>query len=697
MTAHPKYPRVFSPFRLGPVELRNRFYSSPHAVPMTVGSKPSDDYIHYNVARVKDGGCGLIMLSMAMHARGRSFQPCPYPRENIAAFGKLADEIHAAGGKIFAEPWYYWGAAGQWQPMSPPAPAYAPSEVQFSLLERGVTTREISVREIALLLEAFQQTVGNLRQAGFDGVMVHAAHGALAEQFLSPYFNRRDDDYGGSLDNRMRFLREILQAGREAAGENMAVGVRLNCDELLEGGYHTRDAYQILKRLADEQLIDFADLDIAVEPNQFHLGMPSVFVEPHVYRPYVEAVREAAGKVPVLSVLGRLTSIADAEAALESGVCDMIGAARALIAEPRLVQNAHDGQEARSRTCIACNWCMAAIFESSMGCTINPESYRERYWGEENLLPAPRACRVVIVGAGPAGLEAARVSALRGHTVILLEARERLGGALELWSRLPGREFYHKSIDWWERELSRLGVEVRTRVHASAAEVLSLAPDAVLLATGARYNAEGRSHHQDTAIPGYELPHVHCPEEILKGEVQLSGHIVMLDAEGMHTGVGVAEMLANSGARVQLLTPHFAPFSPRLAAGQDAPFIMQRLRQSGVELLPNTYLKSIAGDSVEACDVYSDRSWEIEGVDAVVLSTGRHSVNPLEAQLEGAVAQLFSIGDAMAARIWASASFEGHKFARLVGEPDAPGNIADVYFGTDDPDYIPYPADQPRG
>jgi 2,4-dienoyl-CoA reductase-like NADH-dependent reductase (Old Yellow Enzyme family) len=693
---HPRYPRVFSPIELGPVALRNRFYMSPHAVPMSIGSKPSDDYIHYNVARVKDDGCSLVILTMTMVGRARAFQPSPHPRENIAAFRALADAMHEADGRIFGEPWYFWGTPGQWQPLSPPAPGLTPSGAQFSAYDKQLATRAVTTREIRGLLEAFRQSVTHLREAGFDGVMLHAAHGALLEQFLSPYFNQRSDAYGGSLQNRMRLLLESLDVARTAVGERMAVGMRLNCDELLRGGLGPDESREILATIARSGLIDFVDLDIAVEPQQLHLGMPTVFVEPHVYRPYVEKVRSAAGDIPVLSVLGRLTSIADAEAAMAAGVCDMAGAARALIAEPDLVRNAYRGREDRSRTCIACNWCLASVYEGAAGCAINPASYRERVWGPEVLVPAPRRSRVIIVGGGPGGLEAARVSALRGHDVSLMEARERLGGAFALWARLPGREAYASAIDWWEREIGRLGIDVRLGTEATAEMILGEQPDAVVLATGARYSREGRGSHRDFAVPGHDRDFVCCPEDLLLGGALPRGKVVVLDNEGLHAAIGVAELLALKGADVELLTPNLAPLSPRVVQLQESRPVMERLRKAGVRISTSCTIAEIGEHAVTVEDVYSDARRTIADVDAVVLATARVSVNPLEAQLEGRVAQLFTIGDALAARMWATASFEAHKFARMIGEPGAPACVFDAYFAEDDPALVPVPGDTPR-
>ena len=692
---HPKYPNVFSPIRLGPVELPNRYFFAPHGSALSAGSKPLDDLTAYSAERVRDGGCGLVVVALAIHERGRTRQPSPHPSENIAAFRAMTDGIHAAGGKIFGETLYHWGGAGFWQPLSPPAPAFGPSVRHFAYGGRGWSTRAMNREEIAAMIGAMRDTAAHMAEAGFDGIMLHASHAALIAQFLSPYFNERTDEYGGSLENRMRFLVEALQAVREGGGAQFAVGMRFNCDEQVEGGYGTDTAFEIVRLLCERGLLDYVDLDVGLEPQQFHHGMPTGFEPKQYYRPFVEKVRAAAGQVPVLSVLGNITDMADADAAIVAGVCDMVGSARQLIAEPRFVQNAGSGQEHLNRTCFACNWCTAAGGDGAQGCAINPASYRDRLWGEDSFKPAPKICKVVIVGGGPGGMEAARVAARRGHAVTLFESRARLGGALSLWADLPGREHYGTAVDWWARELARLGVDVRLGIEATAEEVLAEAPDAVIVASGACYSRGGRSITRDADIPGHDLPFVLRPEEVLLGGARPGGKVFLFDAEGYHTGTGIAEILASAGADVQFVTASYSPVSSRNTDNWEERYIVRRMKESGVRLRPSTWLRKIEPGAVTLFDIHTEAESR-EPADAVILATARMPIDGIARELEGKVAQLFTIGDALAARMLAAAPYEGQKFARLIGETGAPASIAKAWFGLDDPATMMLPADFPR-
>ncbi|MGE3690114.1 MAG: FAD-dependent oxidoreductase [Novosphingobium sp.] len=692
---HSKYPNVFSPIRLGPIEVPTRFFFAPHGSSLSIGTKPADDLAAYSSERVRGGGCGLVIVALAAHDRARTRQPSPFPPENVAAFRSLAESVHTAGGKIFGEPFYWWGASGQWQPLGPPAPSFGPSVRQFGLRDRSNSTHAMNLEEIRAIHSVIRQSCANLREAGFDGVMLHGSHAAMIEQFVSPYFNERQDEYGGSFENRMRFPIEFLEAAREGCGPGMALGIRMNCDEMLPGGYGTDLAREVVAAICQRGLVDFVDLDVGLEPQQLHYGMPTAFSDVQLYRPFVEKVRDAAGAVPVLSVLGRITRMEQAEEAIASGVCDMVGAARQLIAEPEFVQNARHGLDHRSRSCIACNWCIGSSGDGAQGCTINPASYRERLWGVASFTPASHRCKVVVVGGGAGGMEAARVAALRGHEVVLHEAREALGGGLALWARLPGREVVGEAVLWWEKELARLGVGVRLGSEASAETVLAEGPDAVIVATGSRYCPGGRSITFDQDLPGWDQPHVFRPEDVLLHQARPKGRVVLLDGEGHHASTGIAEILAQGGAQVAYVTAGFSPVSARLVDSFEARFLVARLKAAGVELVPSQWVRRIGGKTITLYDIHTGQERTVPA-DAVVLSTGREPVDGLARALEGKVAQLFAIGDALAARVLAAATYEGQKFARLIGEPNAPGSICEAFFGRDEPAINPLPADARR-
>jgi thioredoxin reductase len=552
------------------------------------------------------------------------------------------------------------------------------------LFDSPYVAHELTTKEITCLVDAYRRSAKNLADASYDGIEISATHGVLLEMFLSPYWNHRSDHYGGTLDNRMRLLVEVLQAAREGAGPNLAIGIRFNCDEMIPDGLTQTDNREILSRLTTRKLVDFVDLDIAVEPNQLPLGMPSYLFDPLLYEPYVTAVRASAQNTPVLSVLSRITTLAEAERALTGGVVDMVGAARALIAEPDLVRNARDGQEDRSRTCIACDYCVGEMTKRSgaFGCAINPATGNERDWGTRSA-PAPaRRRNVVIIGGGPAGLESARVAANRGHDVTLFEQREQLGGQITLWARLPHRDSLNAAIEWLTREISRLGVHINIGVHASPDLVLEQHPDAVIVATGSTFTATGASGFTNTPIPGANNTNVFTPEQILENGARPKGNVLILDDEASNTGAGIAELLATDGANVKLVTRHLQPFTNTYVFESDP--IIRRLKAHRVAIETGTHLKAIGDKTVTLYDVITNDTRELSSIDAVVLVTTRRPNCDLIRDLDGVIPQVFPIGDALGPRGIAAAFYEGQKFARLIGTPNAPNCFAHAYFESSD-------------
>jgi NADPH-dependent 2,4-dienoyl-CoA reductase/sulfur reductase-like enzyme len=281
---------------------------------------------------------------------------------------------------------------------------------------------------------------------------------------------------------------------------------------------------------------------------------------------------------------------------------------------------------------------------------------------------------------------------MKGHQVVLFESRSELGGGLRLWATLPGREWFQHAVDWWTRELPRLGVEVRLGVEATAESVLAEKPDAVIVATGARYSRAGRSGFLNQEIEGHEQSFVRRPEDVLLSGERPQGKVVILDGEGIHTGVGIAEILANGGADVELVTAGFAPVDTSLMLTMEVGFVVGRLKAAGVTMSTQTYVRSIGDHSVTVYDVFTSEERTIAGVDAVVLATSREPHDPLSDGLEGKVKQLFPIGDALAARPMAAATYEGHMFARFIGEDGAPTTFNEAYWPDRDRELLPQPA-----
>jgi 2,4-dienoyl-CoA reductase-like NADH-dependent reductase (Old Yellow Enzyme family) len=675
-----RYPNVFRPIDIGPIQVPNRFYLPPHGVPLvTTGphgsSVPSSFFVEYYRERAR-GGVGLLVHSITVPPFTKRLACAAY-EGSVPAFAAVAEAVHAEGAKIFAQLHYASLTGGTWGPLTPQLPILGASSYQR--FENYDTFHQMTRDEIKAFIDGFGRSARNLRAAGYDGIEVHAAHGVLVEHFLSPYFNDRTDEYGGSAEGRGRLLVELLETVREHGGPDMAYGIRLNCDEMLPDGMTQDDARDVLADLIDRGLLDFADLDIAVEPQQAPLMTAPMFVEPLHISPFVEYVG-ARQPIVVMSALGRVTTVAQAEQAIASGIADMVGSARGLIAEPELVNNAREGLEHRSRTCLSCNYCLAAgVYTGAFGCSINPAAGREKVWGLQIAGPTAARTKVAVIGGGPAGMEAARVAAQRGHDVILFEERPHLGGQLRLWSQLIDREIYDTTPEWYAERLDELGVKVLTSTAATAELVLEGAPDAVIIATGSHYVASGAGSIVNAAIPGADRDFVYTPEQILDESVRPTGRVVLLDEEGINTGVGIAELLAEGGAEVIIVTRQFQ-VAPYLMYDMHLPFILPRLRNLGVDILTTTHISEINDGEVLIFDILTNQESIIDEVDAVVLVTMRSPVNTLVAELEHKVPQLFVIGDALAPRGLAEATYEGQRFARDVGVTGAPKTMVDALF-----------------
>ena len=682
-----KYPHVFQPLLIGPVEVRNRIYMGPHGTPMdapTPGREayhvPATDTAYYFAERAA-GGVGLLFHSMQalIGPRHYVYNQMPTSPEAVPSYRRVAELVHAEGAKIMAQIWYLTDFRKGWEKTGPEAPLLGPSPIQH-FNYGGSVCHELRPSEIRKVIEVFGRAVSNLRKAGYDGVEIHASHGSIHEHFLSPYFNHRQDEYGGSAEKRLRFLCETLEVARAQAGSEMAVGIRLTTDELLAGGFTAEGAKELLGPLSTSGLLDFVDLDIGVEPQQPELMVTTFFMPKLHNAERVRDVAPAAKPLVVLSVPGQITNLEQADRLLAEGVCDMVGAVRGLIAEPRLVRNALEGRERESRTCIAANHCLDSLRElRGFGCAINPAVAKEERWGRRHDTVAPRALTVCVVGAGPAGLEAARTAAIRGHHVTLFERADTLGGALAVWAKLPGRGHLAGLIDWYEARLRDLTLDLRIGVDADVDLIMSGTPDVVVVAAGAQYAPTGESGFHPLPIPGWDREFVAMPEAVINGSITLSGKVIVLDEEGMHAAAGVAEFAASAGADVALVTRAFVPFGTLAPSIQNGA-VSARLRENAVSIRTGMYIREIGERRVTLFNVVTEEEEVVDGVDHVVLATMRKPQDELFDALTGLVPYAYLIGDALAPRSLREAIYEGHRFARVIGEDQMPSSVIDALF-----------------
>jgi dimethylamine/trimethylamine dehydrogenase len=515
-----------------------------------------------------------------------------------------------------------------------------------------------------------------VRDAGLDIVYVYGGHSYLPLQFLSPFYNKRTDSYGGSLENRARFWLETLEAVREAVGDDCAIAVRLCVEALGPAGVELEEGLDFV-RLAD-RLVDLWDVNVGSILDWSKDSGPSRFFEEGYQLEWTSRVREATAK-PIVGV-GRLTSPDRMAEIIRSGAWDLIGAARPSIADPFLPRKIEEGRYGEVRECIGCNICvMKAEWGNHIGCTQNAtagEEYR-RGWHPERFEPAENRDRdVLVVGSGPAGMECAIVLGKRGfRRVHLVEAEQEIGGITRWVPKLPGLGEWGRVLNWRTVQLANLGnVEVITGARLSARDVREYGAEIVVVATGARWAADGLNFVTHEPIPGADasLAHVLTPEQVmLEGKTPPGERVLVYDAEGYFVASGLAEKLAAEGCSVELVTPHerIAPVCDETLEG---PLLRQHLHSVGVRGRTGTTVTAIEPGRVAAADEFGG-AVELEA-DAVVLVTQRRSNDELYLELKAGadtladegIEALYRIGDCVAPRIIAEAIFDGHRLGREI-------------------------------
>lgn len=633
-----RYRHVFEPLNLGGITIPNRIVRTAHTThqPLRAGS----GFLEYHLARAR-GGVGLSILGAASVHPSAAMELAPYNPQIVDAYQWLMNELAPYPMKLMQQLWHP-GSAGHANALG--GPLWSASDVPNP--RRAAAPVAMTKTMIDDVIAGFATSAAHVKQGGLDGVEVHAGHNYLVAQFLSPLTNHRTDEYGGSEENRRRFLQEVLTAIREAVGPDFAVGVRLSSNEDVPGGLTAEDALAVAKSI--EKAVDFIDVSFGGY-YRFDRMMATSDGYPLGYELEHSATVTRGVSVPTI-VTGRIMTLDHAEQVLSDGIADMVSMVRALIADPDLVVKTRDGHEAEIRPCIGTNEGCVAARGSNFGCVVNPAAGKESTW-EAVVKPAQSSRRVLIGGGGPAGMEAARTAALRGHEVHLLELTNQLGGQVAIGAAAPHRADYAAHVRWLADELTRLGVRVRLRTPLEPDIVLGIDPDVVVVATGAVPRRDGFT----AARPLFRLDLdqqrlVHTSWDVLGfgGRIDTPSRAVVYDDDGDFEAISVVESLLERACDVVLVTRHdtFGTRLPEPVSTAQA----ARDRIAGhpaLELVSNAVITSVDDAGVEIEWIGSARHKRIPA-DTVIMVGSRIANNEVtEAITEVFDKEVHVIGDAV--------------------------------------------------
>ena len=667
MPRDPRYDILFEPVKIGPVTAPNRFYQVPHCNGMGYAFPSSMAEMRGVKA---EGGWGVVCTEeveishtseLAGYIEGRLWED-----QDIPALAKMVDKVHEHGALAGIEPAHLGaGAANNYSREIPMGPSARPVD----MLE-PVQARAMDKADIKAFRQMHIDAARRSKAAGFDVVYLYAGHDMTTlMHFLSRTRNDRMDEYGGSLENRVRLLRECLADTKDAIGDTCAIAIRLAVDELIgsDGISCEAEGRDIIEMLAEEP--DLWDVNVSTWEND---SAPSRFSEEGFQTDYTQFVKSITSK-PVVGV-GRFTSPDTMVSLIKSGKLDFIGAARPSIADPFLPRKVEDGRIEDIRECIGCNICVTADYlHVPLRCTQNPTMGEEwrKGWHPERIAPRHADQSVLVVGGGPSGLEAARALGQRGYDVTLAEAGTQLGGRVATESQLPGLSQWRRVADYRAYQISQMAnVNVYLDSRLTAEQVLEFEADHVVLATGSTWSRTGIGRSNRAAIEGIDSANILTPNDIIASKTP-TGPVVIFDDDYYYMAGALAEKLRNQGHDVTYVTPT-ADVSHWTHNTLEQGFIQARLIELGVAIVPLHNLSSVAKDQATLSCVYADKTHTIP-CGTLIPVTMREASDSLYHDLANLGQTPTRIGDCYAPGTIAAAVYSGHRYARELGEPAATG------------------------
>jgi mycofactocin system FadH/OYE family oxidoreductase 2 len=662
------YPNLFSPLRIGNVTVRNRIMQTAHVKLFAHDAVDSQRNVDYQAARARGGAGLLITGNRVVHPTSTTGFPrvaWAYMPEALEADRRLTLAVHEHGAVIFAQLNHFGLNASSdsaddlrvlWGPSAVKSPAY------------GESPKAMELEDIQEVVEWWGRSAELTREGGFDGTEVHISHSYLLHQFLSPLYNKREDEYGGSFENRLRFAREVIAEVRRQAGDDWVVGVRISLSDFIPGALDIGDAIAVAQTLEADGQIDYVNVTAAGYHNIFRAIEPSD--EADGYLVDLSAQVKAATALPVFAV-GGIKDAQLAEEILASRKADMVAMTRAQIADPEVANKVHQGREGEIYHCIRGNQgCIARVFKGlPIACTVNPAAGRERRFGV--LTPAAMPGKWLVVGGGPAGMKAAETLAKRGHQVTLLEHDDQLGGQVNLILKTPGRQEFGWLTRDLEHQLRQHGVEIRLGTEGTPDLVEELAPEGVIVATGALPSRTGFSSVNPLVdrLPGTEQENVLTVWDVLLESQPVGKRVVVLDDDGTRYAAGVTEVLLDRGCEVQLVS-RWPSLFPSTLTTLDMAHVYARLLGKGLVYQLNSWAISIEGDRVDIVNLYTGSQDSLEAIETVVLATGPKANDDLYFALKGRIDNLHRIGDCVAPRKLDHAIYEGALAGRELWSPE---------------------------
>lgn len=658
-----EFPHIFQPVQLRHKTLKNRLVFGAHTTNMAQDGLPGEQHLAYYVERAMGGAAMIVVEPMPVHpaavlTRG-NFRP---GSDTVIPHFRRITEACQAHGTVMIQQLYHVGAHGDgdnswhahWSPSG--GPSYHDSD----------GSHEMTETEIEDTIEGFVQAAIRCQKAGFDGVEVWAAYHGLLDQFWTPFSNQRSDSWGGSLENRTRASREVLRRIRDACGNDFVIGLAVNDEPDVEAALTKEDTARIVALHDAEGLMDYVTCGTGGYFDFYKL-MPT-FLYGEKLGVDLAAMLKGVVKNALVTAESHIRTPQNANTVLGAGEADLVSIVRGQIADPHLVNKARRGRADDIRGCISCNqqcWGRRSR-DYYISCLINPSAGHEYLWGGDRFDPAPNSKSVLVVGGGPAGLEAARVAAERGHRVALAEAGPRLGGQFRLAGLQPRRGQISELIDWYERQLTQLGVDLRFNTCMDEGDITAFGADKVVLATGSLPAETGfqKALPHLTGLPGLEKGNVCSVEDVMMQTVRPGPRVVVLDEGGNWRGCGTAWRLAEDGHEVTIVTPAAMIGKELERSATDWP-LRRTLAQLGVRFVTDAAISEWTANGAIVQSLLTGQT-EPLAADMLVLATTNIADTSLRTALDVMGILTHTIGDANAPRNAALAIYEGRQAGRAI-------------------------------